>query len=513
VTRRFEKTVGGILATLVCATAYAAPKDKEVLALVDKAIYTDYLGAKFPESKAKLEKAEATCAKPNACSDNVKARIHVGSGVLYAVALKEPDKAKQHFVKAFKLDPTARVESDLMAPEVQSAIDAAKKEIGGAPEEPTETPEAPEAPPPVKGDGEHTAPTEQAVLTPVPIYYVPPGEAARVEVRYRAFGTAKWKAVDLTRHKDGYAGEIPCLDVGTTTGDLLYFIQAFGADGAVLAAHGTTVSPHRVAIKNELSGEPPHVPGKPPPAQCRDHADCPPGLPGCAAASSDGDGDGEASDGAKPTRAKKNWIGLGIQQDFMLFQAEDHVCSGGNDYTCFYEPDIYYDGIPVDVEGANGVAAGVGRATTRFLLGYDRLFGENLTLGARLGYAIGGGPKAPGGAAFLPIHAEARVGYWFGDDPFGNTGPRPFVLLAGGLAQVDSKVVVTVYRNQTEAANDQRTDLNAWKKSGNAFVGGGFGLAIPLGDSLQASLELKVVRMIGRGAWVIAPRLGAELGF
>src|SRR6185503_8687180 len=134
------------------------------------------------------------------------------------------------------------------------------------------------------------------------------------------------------------------------------------------------------------------------------------------------------------------------------------TCSGGNEYACFYEnPTRYYADIPYDRSG-NEVAGGMNAATTRILVGYDRVFGGNFEVGARVGYAFGGGPKAPEGNGFFPFHAEARVAYVFGSDPFSRKGIRPYVNVSGGLAQVDAKLVVPVYRSAQDYTADKRTE-------------------------------------------------------
>ncbi len=121
------------------------------------------------------------------------------------------------------------------------------------------------------------------------------------------------------------------------------------------------------------------------------------------------------------------------------------------------------------------VNGGVAVATSRVLLGYDRALGENLSLGARIGYAIGGGPQRPAASAFLPVHLEARATYWFGENPLARSGFRFFVLAAGGMAQVDASVPVDVYGSAQAYRSQQFQDYRAWKKSGLAFaaLGGG----------------------------------------
>src|SRR5215471_15619514 len=78
----------------------------------------------------------------------------------------------------------------------------------------------------------HTAPTEQAVMTPVPIWVESRGEAVtRVILRYKSFGSPSWTAIDLTKSEAGWSGEVPCRDVETITGVLRYYVTAYDAEG------------------------------------------------------------------------------------------------------------------------------------------------------------------------------------------------------------------------------------------------------------------------------------------
>src|SRR5262249_22372852 len=131
----------------------------------------------------------------------------------------------------------------------------------------------------------HDPPSEQRILTPVPLYaQVGPGlDAAKVQVRYHPFGSSAWKTVDMKQAGRGFVAEIPGLVVGTTTRDLKYYLQVVDTAGDVVALSGSRNAPNAVAIKNQLTGPAPHLPGLEPPAACVNPADCPPGLPGCTA--------------------------------------------------------------------------------------------------------------------------------------------------------------------------------------------------------------------------------------
>jgi len=205
--------------------------------------------------------------------------------VVLVAGLNRPEDGKAAFAEALKADPGITLEKDLTTPDIEKAFQAAKGG-GSAPSGPSK----PAAGPAVGGDMTHTPPPEQAILTPVPLYAeLPDGvTAVKVIARYKAFGTTEWKTIELRKTGNGYGAEVPCQEIGSTTGDLHYYLQATDAGGDVVSTSGSRNAPNRVAIKNELSGEPPHLPGKPPPSQCRDASDCPPGLPGCPAAKKSG---------------------------------------------------------------------------------------------------------------------------------------------------------------------------------------------------------------------------------
>jgi hypothetical protein len=201
-------------------------------------------------------------------------------------------------------------------------------------------------------------------------------------------------------------------------------------------------------------------------------------------------------------------VTLGVQQDFLFMASSTATCAGGNEYACFGSGGDYYSGIPYEKSG-DEIKGGPSPATTRILAGYDRVLGGNFTIGARLGFAFGGGPKAPGGRGFLPFHGEARVAYWFGHAPFERSGARPYLVIGGGMAQVDSKVGVVAYDTAQDYVDGKRMKLDAWKKSGTGFVGGGAGLMIAITPRTGPLAELKVVELLGASS----PSLNLQLGY
>src|SRR5262249_21733138 len=157
------------------------------------------------------------------------------------------------------------------------------------------------------------------------------------------------------------------------------------------------------------------------------------------------------------------------------------------------------------------VKGGPGLATTRILVGYDRVLFGNFTLGLKVGFAFRGGPTTPGmgSHAFFPVHGEARAAFWFGHAPFERAGVRPYIVLDGGIAQVDAKVGVVAYDTQADYLADKRLKLDAWKKSGTGFIGGGAGLMIAIAPRTGPLLEFKFMELLGKAS----PAMNLQLGY
>ncbi|MFW5741599.1 MAG: hypothetical protein ACOC1F_14705, partial [Myxococcota bacterium] len=284
--------------------------------------------------------------------------------------------------------------------------------------------------------------------------------------------------------------------------------------------------------------------------------DCPPGLPGCPAAG-EGRGDkgwgsaceetqecqaglicvggmceeGEEEEGGPSGFYKKNWVGAYASFD-LAYVTGDDVCgrdSQANDgYACFREDGSQYHGMPVASGNGNAIAGGLAPATARFMLGFDRVFGDNITLGARAGWAIRGGPQPDNGNAFLPFHLEARGQYFFGKDPFSRVGLRPFAFVGGGMAQVDTKVEVSVREQDNCPAegcavldkndnviqrNPQTQKVDAWRKAGQSFIGLGGGVMYALNADGGLVGELKISYMLPTPNIVVSPTIGYVHGF
>jgi hypothetical protein len=419
----------------------------------------------------------------------------------------------------------------------------------GAPS-PAPAPAAPAAPPaPTAADNsggiDHTPAAEQAVLTPLPIYVeLPAGlSASRVFAMYKAFGATDWQKVELKKLGNGYGGEIPCQAVGSTTGDLVYYVQANDGED-IVATSGSRKSPHRVPIQNEIAGEAPHLPGKPAPARCRDKADCPPGFPGCTAGSSASAkscettadcGSGEKCNAEKVCESassgkKRFWVGVHVQQDLSLVPAQQNVCGNTStvtppNFTCFAEDGLPYEGIPEatdpGVGTGNEVKGGLRRSTTRLLVELSYLVANNFTIGTRVGYVLNTEPDR----STAKFHVEGRIAYWFGSDPFGKQGIRPYLAVVGGVAEVDDKFSVQIYETLCKTPPECATTANrakglapnptltVWRRGAKNFAGGSIGVMIPTSQNQGLLAEVKAQTFFPTAGFTISPSVGYALGF
>ena len=246
--------------------------------------------------------------------------------------------------------------------------------------------------------------------------------------------------------------------------------------------------------------------------------DCPPDFPGCESIEEKSEADA-ADDAAE--LGIVNWLSAGLQQDFLMFSGQSGVCGTDRpeELSCFRAGDRFRDPTVEGTAGDGGeVAGGFRPATTRLLIGFDRIFFPNISFGARLGYAIGGGPTAPNGAAFIPFHAELRGTYWFAPLEFGNI--RPYATVGGGLAQIDSSVTTELVDRGPQGqipVDDQgrprASRVTVWKKTGTTFASLGGGAMYPLSDHGGITAELKGILLFPSSGASVSLQAGYTHGF
>jgi len=253
---------------------------------------------------------------------------------------------------------------------------------------------------------------------------------------------------------------------------------------------------------------------KPPPGEQTRRAS------GCAAGADDCDEEPKAEQPESrdsPSEPPATWLSLHLEQDFLIYSSKDPVCARSNvpgsveapGYACFRGGSQfgYTSGQDIAPGPGNRISGGVGRATTRALLGFDRLLGPNFSLGLRFGFAFGGSPTSPRHGKFQPLHAELRVNYWLGNEPFRSSAVRPFVSLSGGFAEVDGRVAVEYF----DGLGNLR-QLDAWRKTGKGFAGLGVGAMIPIGRTGLLP-EIRAFQLFGQSGTGFDLSLGYAYGF
>ncbi|MBN2195804.1 MAG: hypothetical protein JW751_23500 [Polyangiaceae bacterium] len=368
---------------------------------------------------------------------------------------------------------------------------------------------------------------EQGILTPIPVSIELPPQiaAARVLLHYRTFGSSRWVSLELVRQGGQWTGAIPCLEVSTITGDVSYYLRVHDVDGAVVAYSGTRALPYKVRIVHD-SARSSETLDRP---RCPDPSDCPAGLPGCPSeeveqvpCKSNRDCEGGSKCGwrglCEVDHREHFRLGLDLAQDFGLIDTTG-ACSLESQetrgYLCHREYDgAQYYGTPAYTN--EPVRAAVG--PTRVVAGFDVAVGPDAALGLRLGFAFrGAGPTAPGGIEFLPLLIEGRVTHWFGDDPFEASGLRPFAFLSGGYAMFDFKARTHIREDPRtggrQTGNDLDQQLEVRKRAGDVFLGAGAGASLVVWKHAALRGDVTAAAVFPFGAFVVTPRLGAEVGF
>lgn len=506
-------------------------------------------GAAKKKKKKKRAPARAPAATEEAEEDDVEVEV-----VVEEAPSKKPAPARKAAEEPAKKKKKKRRKEPAPAADDAAAEKAAKPR---AAEEEAEEDEGPVEPidcfPELK---------EVETRRPIPLACTFAKPIAEMEVRYRPPGD-QWKTSKMKKVGDEWTAEIPCAAT-IRAGELELTIEARSKRGKVRGK----LDPLKVKLSEVTTEPPPSIPGQEPPARCFDPAECPGDMLGSPSCPGTKKGVGVRSWGASCTQTtectkglacvagtcesppkcksddecesgvcsggvcefpdpeemksrlgppKYHWVGLELGVDFKLVPDAVGVCGSQTDdsdvYDCFEGGDEY-DGLP-NVNNAGKVAGGPRLATMRALLSYQRPFGR-LMAGARVGFAFRGAPDG-----FLPLHLELRGAYSLTTDPLKKRW-RPYLGLAFGLAQVDTRSDVTIVdcASQECANRAQITstdimlqqarlrDLTAYRSGKKLFFGPTFSLIYALSNESGVVFTTNVMFP----DLVISPSVGYLLG-
>jgi hypothetical protein len=109
---------------------------------------------------------------------------------------------------------------------------------------------------------------EQLVQHAIPIFVEVEQveDIGRVLLSYRGPGMRQFLRIEMQEHETGYAGRIVCHRVEEP--EVEYFVEVLDSEGQTVVTAGSADEPRRVAVRRELEGAPPHLPGAPAEPPC-----------------------------------------------------------------------------------------------------------------------------------------------------------------------------------------------------------------------------------------------------
>jgi hypothetical protein len=546
---------------------FAGPNDAAATKAIGDAM-DEYAKTKDADvAEGRLLEAIAVCGKD--CKPEVLAQAWMYTGVVKGSGQKDWDTAREAFSVALGFDDKIQLDPRFFNPTAQALFDGIKNQQ--KPADPANVVAGFEP-----GTQMGCVPLVQEVeaYRPIPISCSTRVQGVEgVVLRYRQYGDENWKRIDLKRTDGDWRGEIPC-SVLTQPGTWGMYIEAKDERDNALERIGSRDKPLVFKVVEKSTQPPPALPGEPPPDKCVETAYCPDemvGTPACEALkgraagtvkessceqSSDCDLGMSCSEGVckaqsvcsedkdctsdeacqaglcveRPRAKKLDWFGVHFGADFTSVPAASNVCdpAGSGEYTCF-DGNEEYDGTPYP-GNAGEVPGGIHTGTMRVMFSYERFLLDNLSLGARFGFAFGGAPQD-----FFPMHFEARGSYYFGNVAEGRSRFVPFVALGVGLAQVDTNAPVQMVDCvaiepclEAPEVNEQLIDpengaarlrnLDAYKSLGTVFANVSPGIMVALTRELSAVGNVGVLLMTDSEAATslvlnLQPSLGVVLGF
>lgn len=542
------------VALLCWATpAQAAAKDAAALKRVDEALNVHYAAGKFTKAEQVLRAALQTCGA-KACSDEVLGKIHVAVGVVRGKAQRGLSGVRKAFEQAKKVDPDAKLDPKLVSPPVEQAIVVEFYKIMGR------------SVPPEYARG--MGPVGKLLCVPAPDYEIqtaqpiavvcdPPEGAVRAELYYRFGAEPEYTSVLMSVQDGTFRANVPC-EALTKPGELEIYIVAQDFNQEKVDTFGSSAKPAQYKIVNSTNAPIPRYPGEEPPKRCTELLTmrgafgescdatraCKRGLycrestcdkaPSCetdsdcaSARCSNGYCVMESNQDAGKAKHNQWMIGLQGGLDLWLASSSRSVCGERSqrdgDFFCYNrgEDTIQNDSsattnrLPMTDSNAGGnTAAGFRLATVRVMLSVDRVLSEHFSFGGRLGWAFLGGPRAlefsDDGTAkqagrFIPIHAEARGTLWL--QSLAQPGFHPSLHLSAGLAEVDASTPI----NARLVGNARK--LDAWRRMGPLFVGGGAGVLYGFTARYGVRFDLNAMFLLPATGLVLEPTLGGVIGF
>ena len=515
-----------------------------------------------------LLEAIAVCGKD--CKPALLAQAWMYIGLVKGGGQKDWDTAREAFSVALGFDSKVTLDPRFFNPTAQALFDGIKNQNGGGEESASQVVAGFEP-----GTQMGCVPLVQEIeaYRPFPISCSTKVQGVNgVVLRYRKYGDENWTRIDLKQVDDEWRGLIPCTAL-ERPGTFGMYIEAKDERDNALERIGSRDKPLVFKVVEKSDVPPPAIPGEPVPDKCVASAYCPDEMVGTPACEALKGGAAEASkettckntsdcdlgmscEGGvckapnvctedkdcaseelckagicveKPRPSKLDWFGVHFAADLMSVGGSSDACNpDSEDFACF-DGSQAYDGTPYPNNGGT-VPGGITLGTMRVMFSYDRFLSENISLGARFGFAFNGVPSG-----FFPLHFEGRGTYYFGNVTQGRSTFVPLVAAGVGLAEVDSKTPVEMVDcvdienclaapevnealiDPVNGAARLRT-LDAYKSLGTLFFTVSPGLMVAVSKNLSVVANVGVMLMTEKEqssslVLNLQPSLGMMLGF
>jgi hypothetical protein len=515
-TRLARNLVTAVTAALttqaVPAWAFDAHVESSAKSAIKKAA-ASYRATDYASAMLMLAKAVRACGATK-CTPVTKAAVLRDLG---ATQFRSGDKgaASKSFADAIALQPDLAFNPDYDAADLRAAWDAAKG-VGDTSESPAEA------------DFTHTPAVEQTTNTPLPVYVESPGSKfARVVVKYKGARMTEWASLELKRVGKGWGGVIPCGQV--TAGAMRYWIEGLDQGGEASGTSGDAEHPFKVAVRDEISSEAPHLPNRPPPQQCDEDKETP------DQANEEEESHAHVSHVEAPANGDyaRWWVGVAGAVDLLTLPAASDACAlnasaapvNSAGYYCTNPDGSDFPSRSSAAQNsslirgqAGNVGGGLQAGDVRVMLAIDYAMTPEILVGGRLGYIYN---SYTGSAAVTDHHAfgskahvEARGTYLFGHEPLRQTGFAPTVFVAVGVSEFDGHST-TVVSQQNAAPVPATQPVNAWLTNGPWFVSIGGGARYQFSSRAAFTGALRVNAAFGGVGALITygPEIAFQYGF
>jgi hypothetical protein len=484
--------------------------DKRTEAIAKEALRkaeNDYLSMDYAKGAARLDRAVRACAA-NRCTRATRAALMRDLGTMQ---FRKGDgaSASKSWAEALQLQPDLDINPSYDSPELRAAWDDAK---GGGERR--------------SASFAHTPALEQKAHTPLPVFFDHSGEAriSRLVLKYRNDQSNDWSEIELQPMAGGWGGLIPCASV--TPGTIRYWAQAFDDGGAPYATSGDSKHPYAVPVRNEISAEPPHLPGRSAPRTCEE-----PESAEKLGPTADHEERTTETAVATPTpRFARIWVGVSGAIDVVLLPSATDVCKLSAKAGPINSPG-YYCTNPTDgsdfpsratpdqnnqLRGDAGhVDGGFHIGNVRVMLAADYAVTANILAGARLGYVLDAYPgtaAVQAGRALRPkIHVEVRGTYVFGNHPLSQEGFAPMAFAGAGVSQFDAHITSAVTLDNV--VGQQPVDV--WLTNAPVFVVLGGGVRYQFSPRVAFTAAARWNLVFGGNGVLLTygPELGVAYGF